>query len=322
MSIQNRNPCQLSRSSEIYAIKRSIKKTFNNLFLLMCLFSLLSSVVIPVVSKKTDKNPYKTKQKIEQEEEFDAPELLGGKQVEPESESEGEEEPDKAPEIDKIAHSQELEIEATNKKEMFLNLLTIYEVVMLGLVILFMINCMIGVKTNDKMANSWVKQNKKFFENNYSHIGTDNQYNLDNPLLKESYSNFKFYASGRQYVNFVLVSIDLCKRFDLVTMASNLFFPAVKDRIIFDFSVNTSEVSHVFTICKKKDVKFMKKTYDDIDFMTKGYDADFLGKQMVLLTEDNEISDKIFTGKVRELYDQVEPFIDIIYFTDRQSYSK
>jgi hypothetical protein len=289
-------------------------------------------------------NPYKTKEKIEQEEEFDEPELLDPDEVKQKSNNLNKvEEPeadveDKKPSIsnsnvesseegiNNYKHSEELEIEASRQKMLF-QIFTIYEIIMIGFVVLFLITCFTGKSTNDSLATKWFNNNKSFFIENYAHIGTESQYNIDSPMLKESYNNFKFYASGRENINFTLISIDLAKRQDLVSLATSLVLPMERDRVIYELSINSSDIPHVFCICRKKEIKYMKKTYNDIDFMTKAYEPDFINltgknKSVVLLTEDDEITDKIFDANLRRLYEAIEPNVDIIYFTDRQTYTK
>lgn len=317
--------------------------------ILTILVIVLLNIVATSTQEKRQKNkrynPYKTKEKLEQEEEFDEPELLSTVKTEQSEEDleeleisetknkENVEVPEEEKEIisEKYEHSEELEIEAS-KHKLFLQLFTIYEVLMMFFVLVFLFVCFTGKSANDKLAAVWYANNKQYFVNNYAHLGTETQYNADSPIFKESYNNFKFYASGRVNVNSNLVSLDLIKRQDLVSYITSLFFPMEKDRLIYDISINSSDIPFVFCICRKKDIKFMKKTYPDIDFMTQAYDADFLNststssksanKNLILLTEEDETIDKLFDRTLRNLYEQIEKNIDIIYFTDRQSYSK
>lgn len=316
-------------------------KTF---IVMLLIISVLASMISFTCQEKQKKryNPYKTKEKIEQEEEFDEPELLDSSvsaseettddlEVTETSNKEAEKDEEEMKYTgEKIEHSEELEFEASRHK-LFLQLFTIYEVLMMIFVFIFIFVCLVGKSKNSRLAAAWYANNKQFFVNNYAHIGTETQYNADAPIFNESYNNFKFYASGRVNVNSNLVSLDLVKRQDLVSYITGLFFPMEKDRIIYDISINSSDIPHVFCICRKKDIKFMKKTYPDIDFMTRGYEADFINtkitsgtsnKSLLLLTEDDEVIDKLFDRTLRNLYEQVEKNIDIIYFTDRQSYSK
>mmetsp|Transcript_17681 Transcript_17681/g.18328 ORF Transcript_17681/g.18328 Transcript_17681/m.18328 type:complete len:442 (+) Transcript_17681:39-1364(+) len=303
-------------------------------------FSFLSTITHSKKNKRN--NPYKTKEKKEQEDEFDEPELLDEAELEESQnsqksqrdEAEGEETEEASEEDNQEeeqykppSHSDELEIEAMQSKEWIFYIFTIYEVIMMIFVAFFIMNCITGKAKNDAFATQWYKSNKTFFHRNYAHVGTDTQYNADSPMLKESYNNFKFYASGRTNINSSLISLDLVKRQDLVSLATSLFFPSEKDRLIYDLSISSSDIPHVFCLCRKKDIKFMKKTYPDIDFMTNTYEPDFLNysktsRNLVLMTEDDEITDRLFDRHLRSLFEKVESNIDIIYFTDRQTYSK
>lgn len=325
------------------------------LFVLLCFLILVNLNFSQQGKNKKRYNPYKTKEKIEQEEEFDEPELLENKKgsgvskektIEPsDAKSKSDDETDVVEEIDSsneildnsnnedadytkdvYRHSEELELEASRQRMIF-QIFSIYEVVMMGFVLIFLVTCFSGKSSNDSLATKWYISNKAFFVENYAHIGTDTQYNIESPLLKESYNNFKFYASGRENINSTLISLDLVKRQDLVSLASSLIFPMERDRVIYEISINSSDIPHVFCICRKKEIKFMKKTYNDIDFMTKAYEPDFINvsgksKAVVLLTEDDEITDKVFDSNLRRLYETIESSVDIIYFTDRQTYTR
>lgn len=216
-----------------------------------------------------------------------------------------------------------IEVETTNPEEWKFHLLTFYELVMMGFLGFYILACMIGKSQNDSLATRWFIANREYFIKNYAHIGTGNNYDSDSSVLKESYNNFKYYASGRKNLNWTLASLDLIKRQDLVSLITSFFVSNEKDRIIFEISINSPSIPHVFSICRKKDIKYMKKTYYDIDFMTNLYTQELVSKSLVFMTEDDEVSDKLFSDRyLRSLYDKVEPFIDIIYFTDRKTFTK
>jgi hypothetical protein len=55
------------------------------------------------------------------------------------------------------------------------------------------------------------------------------------------------------------------KRQDLVSMCTSLFLFNEKDRVIFDAGLTpVNDIPIIFCICKKKDVKALKKAYSDI----------------------------------------------------------
>ncbi len=67
----------------------------------------------------------------------------------------------------------------------------------------------------------------------------------------------------------------------------------------------------------------MKKNYSDIDFFTKAYNPSFMTESLVFLSEDYETFELMFSDKeFLAAYAKVQPYIDIIYHTDRQTYSK
>lgn len=342
----------------IYSLRKQTSLMITVLFFSLIALTLISNSNENKNEKGSKKNkrynPYKTKEKIEQEEEFDEPELLGSKVPQEELDLETSEIPNKSDSKEEeeeksskettsndqestvkpntnnnfqektYQHSDELELEAS-KGKLFLKIFTIYEVLMMVMVVAFILTCFSGKSTNEALANKWFSNNREFFINNYAHIGTETQYNIDTPMLKESYNNFKFYASGRVNINYTLVSLDLMKRQDLLSQLGSLFFPSEKDRLIIEFSVNC-DLQNVFCICRKKDIKYMKKTYPDIDYMTKNYEPEFMStqqaKNLVLLTEDDESIDLLFDRNLKNSFEKVQGTIDIIYFTDRQTYSK
>jgi hypothetical protein len=337
----------------------SFEKTYKNiLFCLLVLYISITIITLSVGQKtkyKKNTNPYKTKEKLEQEEEFQAPELLDTKELNDlrekiqeekdendeedeikdtlvhnnhnnEDEDDLEENQTKTEILDNsfVKHSDELEIEALERKNYFLFMFSVYEVIMIGFVILFVLNCLIGKSKNDNLADKWLSDNKNFFLKQYAHVGTELQSSSDVALTKESWNNYKFYGSGRINLNSNLISLDLSKRQDLLAMATGIFFPAEKDRVIYDFSVNIQDTPLVFCFCRKKDIKYMKKNYTDIDFLTQNYSTSFLGndKTLILMTEDEELINRLFDMNLIRLYEKVAKYIDIIYFTDRQTYSK
>jgi hypothetical protein len=89
--------------------------------------------------------------------------------------------------------------------------LTIYEIIMASFLILFIFNFFLGKSRNKSVANTWYNSNKEFFEENYAHVGTTTEYNTTGaaPLLNEGYNIYKFYASGRIYVKYMLVGMEV-----------------------------------------------------------------------------------------------------------------
>ena len=85
----------------------------------------------------------------------------------------------------------------------------------------------------------------------------------------------------------------------MVSLASSLFLLNEKDRVIYESSIiPVGDLPLVFCLCKKKDVKTMKKSYTDIDFFTQPYNPNFLSDNLIFMTENDEIFNSMFSNKV------------------------
>ena len=255
------------------------------------------------------------KKDIIDEDEFDDPELLH----EPPKEEKKKEEIEypSLNETDKV-------VEPLSKYKILLSLH--YEIIMMSILIVFFITCFIGKSSNLSIANTWLKNNQKFFEDNYAHLGGEREYNpkKGNLLIKDSYSTFKFFASGRIFLNWMLVNIDLKKRQDLLSILTSIFLFGEKDKVIYEANLSlVNEVPAVFMICKKKDAKTHKKNYDEVDLFTEIITPSKMSPNLVLMTECEELTDRFFSDKTfLEYYEKVEPYIDMLFFTDRRGFGK
>jgi len=79
----------------------------------------------------------------------------------------------------------------------------------------------------------------------------ETSYDSSVALTKESYGQFKFYTSGRNYLNSTLVSIDLLKRYDFVSQVASYLIYNDKDKLIYEISINSQGNPGLFTIKKK-----------------------------------------------------------------------
>ncbi len=72
-------------------------------------------------------------------------------------------------------------------------------------------NYFIGKNQILSYMEKWYSVNKEFFDNNYSHIGEEEEYSLKNtfPLKRESVTEFRFYASGRIYLKWIVINIEV-----------------------------------------------------------------------------------------------------------------
>ncbi len=219
-------------------------------------------------------------------------------------------------------NNKEDEIIEMNKYKYYL-LKYFYEIIMFAFIILFIINVFIGKRKNYNISKLWLKSNLDFFTNNYAHIGADREFNtkISEPLIYDSYNNYKFFASGRVYINWMLVDINLKKRQDLVTLLSNIFIFSEKDKITYEATISPSnELPCIFCICKKKEAKNLKKSFKEIDSFTIATYPSFLDENLVLLCENNEMMETMFKNKqFYNAFQKVESNIDTVFFTDKRN---
>jgi len=195
---------------------------------------------------------------------------------------------------------------------------------MMSLLFFYIAYCYYGKKTNDKFAETWFITNKAFFLENYAHIGiTHADDNTKNSMiLKESYNSYRFYASGRVYCKWLLSTIELKRRHDLISTISSFFFNQEKDRINFELALD-SDLQTVFCFCKSKDLKNLKKTYSDLEYFTRQVSNDRVSDKLSLYVENQNIVNDLFSEKnLLESYNKVEDWIELIYFTDRKTFSR
>ena len=156
--------------------------------------SLVEDVVQPV---KKMRNQY-------EEEEFDDPNLLRQQKIKNSAQIN---QPRGVPSGVTIPPPEQLGMDGDKKLHF-----AFYEILMVVFVIAFIISSLIGKNINENMAQKWYTTNQVFLEESYAHIGVNSEYNPNQsavPILKESYNNFKFYASGRKFVKWMLINMDV-----------------------------------------------------------------------------------------------------------------
>lgn len=304
------------------------------------LFFLIITLITPnfILSLNPEKEPKKSSEAIEENDEFDDPSLLKEEQDEDSQKTKKNEktksnteskkkskESEKTNDNDDIYPSLEQlkkeEIEEMSKYKFFF-LKYFYEICMISLLVIYIINAIMGVKINRKLAESWLEKNKKFFEDNYAHLGGEKEYNPNQiTLIKDSYNDYRFFASGRVYLSWLLVDINLKRRQDLISILSEIFLFNERDKIMYEVSLTpTEDIPCIFAICKKKDIKANKKNYRELEEFTEMSNPYFMDKNYVLLTEDEDTTNKIFNNKeLMNQYKNIEKFIDLIFFTDRRT---
>lgn len=132
-----------------------------------------------------------------------------------------------------------------------------------------------GKTHNEKVARAWVALNMPIFTTQFASIGIMNpseeskkpseepsmvnaeESNVRGALIEQhSYSMFKFYATGRMNCNYCLVTLDLKRRQDMLTMLTfNLLWPE-QDKVSYEIPLLFSDsFPCIFALVKKRNMK-------------------------------------------------------------------
>lgn len=88
------------------------------------------------------------------------------------------------------------------------------------LVVLYILNCMSGKNTNESYSKIWLKKSLAYLDDNYSHLGLNSEYSSNSTelLVKESYNQYKTYATGRVNIKWANIGLDvsILKKFNTV----------------------------------------------------------------------------------------------------------
>ena len=94
--------------------------------------------------------------------------------------------------------------------------------------------------------------------------------------------------------------------------------------MIYEVALNPiEEVGWIFCVCKKRDAKALKSTYQDVDFFGKPHDPSIFKDKLTLLTENIDVFIELFQNKnLLNYFKSVEEYLDIIYYTDQNTFCK
>jgi len=108
------------------------------------------------------------------------------------------------------------------------------------MLLIYILNYYTGKRLNLQILTRWLFVNKPIFDQNFSHIGVSPlQGGSEGGALfdEESCYTYKFYASGRVNCDYCLVTLDLKKRQDLLTMLVFNLVWIERDKVIIDVIV-------------------------------------------------------------------------------------
>ena len=228
---------------------------------------------------------------------------------------------------------QNIQYSSSNNKSWYSGPLgTLYEIMMLFFLIGLVYNCIFGKTHNDKYAIAWYNANKEYFEERYERIGLEKseieeipKENViqDSIIIKETPFFYKIICTNYRYIKWTLTALEFHRRFDATSILTSLFFND-KDKLVYQVAFNPVEpLGWVFCVCRKRDAKGLRSSYQDIEFFTKEYQPSVMSDRMCLLSENVEVFMELFNNKTLfPYYKEVEPYLEVIYFTDQNSFCK
>ena len=153
-----------------------------------------------------------------------------------------------------------------------------YEGVAIALLVVYVINYVVGNKTNKQIARDWetaFRTPDGVFAKNFSVMGADGAGPSKGSLLaREGPDEYKFYASGRRFCEGVMVTLKLKARNDLFsTVYDTAYHTADPDLCIVECFMNDECVSQgsVFAIGDKARIATLESTADDVKRLTSVY---------------------------------------------------
>ena len=205
------------------------------------------------------------------------------------------------------------------------------EIICVSFLIMFIANYFTGRRQNEVLALSWAAKfaiKDSIFDKNFSLLGTGDGKDDAPLLLKEGNDVFRFYASGRRYCGYLLATMELRSRHDLISRMLDLVFPK-RDTISFEVAMNDDSMDHVvLAVARQKTAKAMLKETRDLQRYATLVGGPPNGRKWVaedlaVVTESKEVAgdlindvvlDQVFGEKAFENFGKL--FISL-HFTDQ-----
>jgi hypothetical protein len=133
---------------------------------------------------------------------------------------------------------------------------------------------------------------------------------------------FKYYASGRTNLGFVLATLELAKRQDLLSAALITPFFGNLDKVTYEIPIKQETPSPaVLCLCRANQVKTVRQNFADVRHLTHIVEAQLPGNYC-LLAESQEIADVVFNSSVLKLVAALGNSVESVYVTDQMNLLK
>ena len=187
-----------------------------------------------------------------------------------------------------------------------------------------------GKSENNKIATNFASIVVPTLFTEFPHMGCNAQ-GRSNQILQQSYSEFRYFASGRKNCLFAEFKLSLIRRHCMLTRYTYDLIKGTQDTLVIDLPIDlgSRNLPLEFFICKKKD---LKKKLDDLgtgasmihNSNAKNYrPANPAYKNtFVIMSEHDEISNQLIDNNVGQLLlKYASGMLQELHITDQKTYN-
>mmetsp|Transcript_8631 Transcript_8631/g.14602 ORF Transcript_8631/g.14602 Transcript_8631/m.14602 type:complete len:269 (+) Transcript_8631:380-1186(+) len=189
---------------------------------------------------------------------------------------------------------------------------------------------LLGKNKNEQIAMDWRKNAVQVFRQEFDHVGCNSDAQ-SLALMQRSYSEYEYFASGRQNVFYAEANLSLRKRHCLFTTLLFDLTSQTEDLVQFNIPLNLPKNMPLeFLVCRRKDLKGrVSKLTNPGNFIKnpnskhfKLSEAEASSKNsLMVLAEHDEISNNLIDQEVGLVLAKYGSLINLIHVTDLKQYN-
>lgn len=184
---------------------------------------------------------------------------------------------------------------------------------------MYVLNFFVGKKVNTKVVSMWLAECVPLLKDNFHHLGFGEEPNLS--LSQITYSEFEFFASGRDHCHYMFLHLNTKRRQDVILGGLFTLIWPEKDRLIFDIPIDVDLPLEIL-LCKSKNVKKTQQEMPNINQFVAPVKNDKLAKVgLSVLAESKETSEIVFTNKYISAFEKYEKYLEFLHITDQRVYT-
>jgi Protein of unknown function (DUF1682) len=202
-----------------------------------------------------------------------------------------------------------------------------FELMLVILIIVYVINYFIGASQNQALADSAVAALNSALVSQFACLGVDGK---KYALLKDGPANFVYYATGRQFTTGLIIALDYSHRMDLLYRFASLWETPLADRctlflpLVDDFAMEPIS----FFMSRRKELERLRvagdltssgvKAIESLAGVVVGSDdLSYMGSdEFVILADHADVISAMLPRHAQDLLASVAPVLQSIHVTD------